>query len=284
VLTEAPFVPVALQNEMNEVLFEDFRFDSCLRRPAAWFSAYEFTEAQIDALLAAEAAAAALAVGGVAMGSSSSSASTSADGVPVGSGCTVIDSGFSCTHVLPFVNGKCLKRGVKRVNVGGKLLTNYLKEVVSYRQWNMMDEFKLMDAVKETLCYTSLDFHADLAAVHLSNQKPKGGRAPRLAPFADYQGGLLRKGYILPDFQSVMRGYVRADSQVADPNHQELVMETERFSVAEVLFNPSDVGMEQAGVAEATAEALAALDPVDAGLAAANLVLTGGNCNVRCVL
>lgn len=30
-----------------------------------------------------------------------------------------------------------------RVNVGGKLLTNYLKEVVSYRQWNMMDEFEV---------------------------------------------------------------------------------------------------------------------------------------------
>eukprot|EP00752_Nemacystus_decipiens_P005876 g5310.t1 len=29
-----------------------------------------------------------------------------------------------------------------RVNVGGKLLTNYLREVVSYRQWHMMDEFE----------------------------------------------------------------------------------------------------------------------------------------------
>lgn len=30
-----------------------------------------------------------------------------------------------------------------RLNVGGKLLTNYLKEIVSYRQWNMMDEFEV---------------------------------------------------------------------------------------------------------------------------------------------
>ena len=36
----------------------------------------------------------------------------------------------------------------KRVNIGGKLLTNYLKEVVSYRQWNMMDEFKIIDQVR----------------------------------------------------------------------------------------------------------------------------------------
>ena len=37
----------------------------------------------------------------------------------------------------------------KRVNIGGKLLTNYLKEVVSYRQWNMMDEFKIIDQVRK---------------------------------------------------------------------------------------------------------------------------------------
>jgi actin-related protein len=46
--------------------------------------------------------------------------------------CTVIDSGFSFTHAMPFIDGKCRKSGVKRVNVGGKLLTNYLKEVVRY--------------------------------------------------------------------------------------------------------------------------------------------------------
>jgi actin-related protein 6 len=37
---------------------------------------------------------------------------------------------------------------VRRVNLGGKALTNYLKELVSYRQWNMMDEYVLMDDVK----------------------------------------------------------------------------------------------------------------------------------------
>lgn len=36
---------------------------------------------------------------------------------------------------------------IRRVNVGGKLLTNYLKEVISYRQWNMMDEFLIINQV-----------------------------------------------------------------------------------------------------------------------------------------
>ena len=41
--------------------------------------------------------------------------------------------------------GWCYARAVQalRLNVGGKLLTNYLKEVISYRQWNMMDEFEV---------------------------------------------------------------------------------------------------------------------------------------------
>jgi hypothetical protein len=36
---------------------------------------------------------------------------------------------------------------MRRLNIGGKLLTNYLKELVSYRQWNMMDEYILMNQV-----------------------------------------------------------------------------------------------------------------------------------------
>ena len=29
-------------------------------------------------------------------------------------------------------------------------MTNYLKEITSFRQWNMMDEFKLMDQALHT--------------------------------------------------------------------------------------------------------------------------------------
>ena len=39
--------------------------------------------------------------------------------------------------------------------MGGKALTNYLKEAVSYRQYNMMDDTFLVNQVKERLCYVS---------------------------------------------------------------------------------------------------------------------------------
>lgn len=51
---------------------------------------------------------------------------------------------------------------VKRLDLGGKALTNYLKELVSYRAVNVMDETFIMDDVKEKLCFVSLDVARDL--------------------------------------------------------------------------------------------------------------------------
>jgi hypothetical protein len=49
-----------------------------------------------------------------------------------------------------------------RIDVGGKLLTNHLKELVSFRQWNMMEETYIVNDVKEQCCYVSRQFAADL--------------------------------------------------------------------------------------------------------------------------
>jgi len=48
------------------------------------------------------------------------------------------------------------------IDVGGKLLTNHLKQLVSFRQWNMMDETYLMEKVREECCYVSMDWRGDL--------------------------------------------------------------------------------------------------------------------------
>jgi len=51
-----------------------------------------------------------------------------------------------------------------RIDVGGKLLTNHLKELVSFRQWNMMEETYIVNDVKEKCCYVSTQFSADFEA------------------------------------------------------------------------------------------------------------------------
>ena len=105
--------------------------------------------------------------------------------------------------------------------------------------------------MKEDLCYISDDVCFEL-------RSSKKQRRQALDPF----GGLLKKSFVLPDFSSIMRGFVKPDGEPEQTAEQLLVMETERFSVPEILFNPSDVGIDQAGVAEATWQSLQSLSQV----------------------
>lgn len=47
--------------------------------------------------------------------------------------CLVVDSGYSFTYITPYVKGKKVKSAIRRIDVGGKLLTNHLKDIISYR-------------------------------------------------------------------------------------------------------------------------------------------------------
>lgn len=49
-----------------------------------------------------------------------------------------------------------------RIDIGGKLLTNHLKELISFRQWYMMDQTFIVDKVKRDCCFISRDFKKDL--------------------------------------------------------------------------------------------------------------------------
>lgn len=45
----------------------------------------------------------------------------------------MVDAGFSFTHAVPVFDWRVLAAGVRRIDLGGKALTNYMKELVSYR-------------------------------------------------------------------------------------------------------------------------------------------------------
>lgn len=75
-----------------------------------------------------------------------------------------------------------------------------------------------------------------------------------------------------------MRGYIKPDDEQMRPNDEQvLTMESERFAVPEVLFHPSDIGIDMAGVAEACGQSCQALSSMERGLCASNIILTG-NC------
>ena len=42
------------------------------------------------------------------------------------------------------------------------MLTNHLKHLISFRQWNMADETHVVNEVKEACCYVSMDWKRDV--------------------------------------------------------------------------------------------------------------------------
>jgi actin-related protein 6 len=192
----------------------------------------------------------------------------------------VIDTGFSHTHIVPTLLGNPWNAGIRRIDIGGKFLTNYLKELVSLRTWNMMDEPYLISQVKEAVCYVAKDFSADLE------------KCKRLRNAPAYRNDIVRE-YVLPNYNTpgMGIGYARIPTsssstaptskslETPETNTEEQIMtlSNERFTVPELLFHPSDVGLTQAGIAECTTQSLSTVPDRFHPVLLANIVLVGGN-------
>jgi actin-related protein 6 len=229
-LTEAPFAPLPLRQLTWEMAFEEYRFQSLCVATPAYFAAVAANKTDCS---------------------------------------LIIDSGYSFTHVTPVFNGVPVAAGIRRINVGGKVLTNFLKEIVSFRYWNMMEETLLMNIIKERCCYVSQDFIGDMQAMA--------------------RGSLdIRREYVLPDYTTTHRGHIKGYESPppapitpvgvapAQREEQVLPMHNERITVPEALFQPSDVGIRQAGIAEAVFQSLEAVRADIRPLFLANVVVTGG--------
>ncbi|KAL5073938.1 hypothetical protein RYX36_012922 [Vicia faba] len=104
----------------------------------------------------------------------------------------VVDCGFSFTHASPVFQNLTLNYAVKRIDLGGKALTNNLKELISFRSVNVMDETFIIDHVKENLCFVSLDL-----PTHLNIATKTGNH------------NLFRSTYVLPDGVTHTKGFVK---------------------------------------------------------------------------
>ena len=102
-LTEIPMCPTAIQDTLDEMVFEHFGFHSYCTRPAPVLAALSIAAEQAKASGSAIPPPAAL----------------------------VVDAGFSATHCVPIFGSSALNYAIKRLNVGGKMLTNHLKQIVS---------------------------------------------------------------------------------------------------------------------------------------------------------
>lgn len=236
VLTEPYLNLPSLREAAFQVVFQELGFSSLLMAPPAVLALHWFA-------FRANAAPSAL--------PPLTQAATSA-------GCAlVIDAGFSFTHAVPIFDWHVVPGGIRRIDLGGKALTNYMKELVSYRSINMMDESYLLEYIKNQVCFVSMDPDRDLKAAR-----------QRDSPF--------RKEWLLPDGVTSVWGHDRDINEPKGPNDPILSINNERFMVPEALFNPLDLGMNEAGLAETAFRAVAGCHSHLHALMYANVLIIGG--------
>lgn len=110
----------------------------------------------------------------------------------------------------------------------------------------ILNELPRSAQVKEALCYVSGEFMSELQAARVASKpgRPalshtaaasgnsggntagtgegtgKTGAEGKRAPARDHLGGALKKQFVLPDFQTVMKGYVKPDDEPSDAKEQ----------------------------------------------------------------
>ncbi|KAK0628769.1 actin family [Bombardia bombarda] len=253
-LTEQPNSLPALQSHCDQMVFEEFGFASYYRGIGPQFNAYQDIQGIFRTPRDANA--------------------------PINVPAEVIlliDSGYSHTTVTPILQGRPLHQAIRRLDVGGKLLTNYLTRLLSVRHFDMRNDPYIVNEMKETACYVSLDFAGDLEKTW------KGTRGERREAYLTGAG--IAKDYVLPDshtrFHGIVRDYepgVSARARKGAVSTEDiLTLRNERFVVPELLFRPSDIGMRQPGLADLVMQSLSVL-PIGLwpGLLA-NIVVVGGN-------
>ena len=269
VLTEAPNAPVQLQRNADEMVFEEFGFRGYDRTIGLYGRTVR------SRLLRQADDMAAPALNAYAPSPFPDTAASPA-GLPLEC-LLVVDAGHSHTTVTPLYHGRPLQQAIRRLEVGGKTLTNQLKELIS-RTFDVRKEDHIVSEMKEEVCYVSQTFDADLEKTW------RGGRYDR----REVDSSIV-VDYVLPDYETIKRGFARPHDPRLNLRNSALGLGTEggrrehvltlgneRFVVPELLFTPSDIGMQQAGLPHAL---LQSIDSLPAGLHQAflaNILVTGG--------
>ncbi|OOF91284.1 hypothetical protein ASPCADRAFT_409318 [Aspergillus carbonarius ITEM 5010] len=259
-LTEAPNALPALQKNADEIVMEEWGFGGYLRCVGPSLNAWNDVQSLFGDPIVQETNSV----------------------VPPRECLLVVDSGYSHTTVTPVYKGQPLQRAIRRLDLGGKHLTNYLKEMVSVRQYNMVEETYIMNEVKEAVCFVSNNFAGDMEQTWKGSRK-RGLPEPSNGVMVDY---------VLPDPNAGKKGFMRPHDTLLNAKKRKgalagastealsedaLVLGNERFAVPEILFTPGDIGMKQAGIPDIIMQSLSVLPTGLHPAFLANVLVVGGN-------
>ncbi|KAI1619829.1 actin-domain-containing protein [Exophiala viscosa] len=213
----------------------------------------------------------------------------------------VIDSGYSHTTITPTFNGRPMHRAIRRLDFGGKHLTNLLKEVISVRHFDLHQDTKIVNDIKEEVSFVSSDLRRGLEKTWKGN---KSHQTPVPTKVLEGDGAVkaeqqalsdeFRLDYILPDGMHILKGFSRphdpspaarkrkqaalasgtADAEIS------MTLGNERFTVPEILFSPSDIGSKQPGLADIVMQSLAVLPPLVQATMLCNVLVVGGTAKI----
>lgn len=152
----------------------------------------------------------------------------------------VVDSGDGVTHIVPVYEGYALPHLIKRLDVAGRHITQYLIKLLLLRGYafNRTADFETVRQLKEKLCYVCYDHELE----------------KKLA----LETTTVVQEYTLPDGRPIKVG-------------------AERFECAEALFNPGRIDVDSKGVAELIFEVIQSSDMDCRPEFYKHIVLSGGS-------
>lgn len=145
------------------------------------------------------------------------------------------------------------------------------------RTFDIRKEDWIATEIKEDVCYVSQSFNEDLEKTW------KGGMYDRRTIDSS-----VVVDYVLPDYEDIKRGYFRPHDPTTSlrsrivgvgggPKEHIVTIGNERFVVPELLFTPSDIGMQQDGICGLIKQSLNELPMGLHQLFLANIMVVGGS-------
>ncbi|KAJ1856640.1 centractin- actin- protein of the dynactin complex [Coemansia sp. RSA 1822] len=169
----------------------------------------------------------------------------------------VLDAGDGVSHAVPVFEGFALPHAIRRIDVAGRDVTEYLQMLLQKAGHNFFTsaEKEIVRQVKEKLCYVALDAskeEKELASV--AGRLGAVGIGSEARPRSDM--------FKLPDGNLISLGH-------------------ERFRAPEILFQPDIIGLEYPGIHQIVADSISRADIDLRRSLYANVVLSGGTTLTR---